>query len=220
MNIHEYFCLGDGFTRVDLLKAYRRLAFEKHPDTGGSEDEFDELQKRYEEAMNFANVGNVDIDRTTSDGTKLSTLGKGLPLTISAKTCDVCGGNGYVEYRDIRKTRSEHCKPCDGSGLLFYPCKKCDGSGKYGYGECFLCGGSGRFYPKSKRPPVIFQRLNYIPGTKVLGINCRVCGGYGTHDVASEYTYTYGVCKNCEGKGEVRIYNPVIPRGFLANTLR
>jgi molecular chaperone DnaJ len=50
MNKRDYYevlGLDKNATQSDIKKAYRRLAKEKHPDSGGSEDEFKEIAEAY-----------------------------------------------------------------------------------------------------------------------------------------------------------------------------
>jgi hypothetical protein len=82
----------------------------------------------------------------TMDGTLLSELGKGYPLTKNACTCDQCDGKGYTEDESFTTATCE-CIKCKGHGIFSYDCKKCAGAGKTREGTCRTCRGSGRFFP-------------------------------------------------------------------------
>lgn len=218
---------------ASALKMYRRLALERHPDLGGSQEAFVELTDAYnlltKEFEGIAEDGNQASKAKTVDGRKLSDLGHGYPITVSATTCERCDGKGYVEFTGGRDEGRVDCPVCGGVGLRSYPCNRCGGDGKYKVngvvrGECNSCRGSGRFYPKSKEQYLRYNpwgdqwwhRPTYIPGTKFVGIPCSECFGEGTvirfHKVTG-----YATCYACEGIGEIRIYNPVLPRGLFAN---
>ena len=44
---YEILGLNKNATQSDIKKAYRKLAKEKHPDSGGNEDEFKEIGEAY-----------------------------------------------------------------------------------------------------------------------------------------------------------------------------
>ncbi len=226
----DFFGLKRGYSMQELKAAFRQVAFKIHPDVGGIREEF-------ERAMSFFNIlsdrctnfvkkadGTLIVgDDKTVQGHKLVDLGKGYPITESAKTCEACSGKGYTSFRKEWDQKYQTCDACNGTGLFSYPCKKCGGSGEYSrngkvIGECNLCHGSGRFYPENKRPlRGFYDAFKYIPGTMKLGITCKKCNGHGKLwvPVMSDKLF-YTVCQQCDGIGEIRIFNPVLPRGLFA----
>jgi DnaJ-class molecular chaperone len=222
----------DEFSPHALKSAFRRASFLKHPDAGGSQEEFIALMQAFDVLKPCATTAGASPEEmqtlTTVDGTPLADLGKGYPLTVSARTCEKCSGLGYKEFHETDRKLGT-CKKCGGSGMVRYPCKKCGGSGDYKHprtgrvtGKCYRCDGSGWFYPEHKRPPRgslfgFFDRIKYIPGTRKRGQTCRACDGTGQvwQDVDVGATL-YAICETCKGKGEVKMANPVIPRGYLA----
>lgn len=52
MNDYEILGITLDATKEDIKKAYRKKAMELHPDKGGDEEKFKELQKAYENLMN------------------------------------------------------------------------------------------------------------------------------------------------------------------------
>ena len=136
------------FTLVQLLAAYRREAMTRHPDRGGSDDLFRELTLAYDFMRPLALASVVDSDgpKMTVHGVPLSDLGRGFPLTKSARTCDRCGGAGY-NIEENHSGASIECPKCVGHGVISHPCRRCDGTGKMNGKECYTCHGSGRFFP-------------------------------------------------------------------------
>lgn len=213
-------------TKRELLQTYRRLALERHPDHGGTADAFTCLTQAYE-ALEATAIVESTAKSKTVDGVLLQGLGRGYPITESAMACDVCDGKGYAEYTAPgARIGEEQCKACNGTGLFSYPCKKCGGTGDYKHpktdrviGICRLCDGSGRFYPKLVRTSTwsfYLQARVFIPGTNILGQPCRECDGEGKVDIRSNGEPYYVKCSACEGIGEVKMWNPVIPRGLLS----
>ena len=119
------------FTSQQLLAAYRREAMTRHPDRGGSSDLFRELTTAYEfmQPLAHASVSDIGDDRPKMrvDGTPLSELGQGYPLTKSARTCDRCGGDGYTVEED-HSGASIECPRCVGHGIVSYSCRRCAGT--------------------------------------------------------------------------------------------
>jgi DnaJ-class molecular chaperone len=207
------------FTVAQLKSAFRRQSFLVHPDTGGNEESFQRLVQAFEVLKGSAKIVG---GKETVEGRPLSELGKGYPLTQSAKTCDLCEGRGYrVFHRKKRQTIK--CDKCGGTGLNRYPCRKCDGEGTYVNSQgkkrrCSWCGGSGWFYPPASETDAQGSTAPLIPGTKKQGRICFDCDGTGKvegWEIDGEEEY-YAVCERCNGIGETQMFNPVLPRGFLS----
>jgi DnaJ-class molecular chaperone len=223
-----FFGLKRGYSMQELKVAFRRVVSKTHPDVGGIREEFERAMSFFYTLSNqCTNFGKrpdgsiIEGDKTT-EGRKLVDLGKGYPITENAKTCETCDGKGYTSFRKECDHKYQVCDACNGIGLFSYPCKKCGGSGEYSrngkiIGECNLCHGSGRFYPENKRPLRGFcDAFRYIPGTMKLGITCKKCNGHGQLwvPVVSDKLF-HAVCYICDGIGEIRIFNPVLPRGLF-----
>ena len=239
----ELLGVGDKFTARELKAAFRRSSFLCHPDTGGSEEQFHKLQMAYE-ALQVSCVLDSTVPApsdTLVDGTPLSELGGGFPLTESACQCEKCEGLGYKRYEDHKDMVEEDCPECGGTGSRRYPCKRCGGDGKYKHpktgkaiGECRGCNSTGWFYPwnKDQSPPrgVTFAEMffnsftgfgrdwkQYIPGTDKFGIPCKKCKGHKKVEVPRKSNHIFVRCTTCDGIGEVKMWNPVLPRGYLAS---
>lgn len=214
--------LEDGYTILQLKKAFRLQATIKHPDHGGAEEEFILLKEAYNVLKKYA-VATNDRKLKTASGIPLSELGHGLSTSVNTKDCHRCKGKGYNEYNK-RKGPLISCPDCDGSGAYFLKCKGCQGTGDYkhpklGLIDCNLCGGFGRYYPPYKMPRggltggsfKSFIFVNTRDGRTMVN-SCSKCRGDG--GISGEVK-VYDKCSTCDGKGEIRIYNPVIPKGLL-----
>lgn len=201
-----------------------------HPDHGGTDYEFNLLKEAYDFLKDHAkhSLGELSKELQTIDGTPLTKLGRGLPIIVSAKDCKLCEGKGYKIFFNYKTTGT--CPDCQGEGIFSVACKKCKGSGKYKnlrigkvIGDCNLCGGSGKFYPPYKVASEatfwgIFGRPQYkvLHNGKSIRVNdCKRCNGMGEVDTTDKDKPIYVKCDECDGKGEIQIFNPVIPRGLL-----
>ena len=220
---------GEKISEKELKRRYRQLCFETHVDQSesGTTEGFDAVKDAYallKRTLDFSENG-ANISKTLVDNeTLLSDLGKGYPISESAKTCEDCDGKGYKEYTMARGTKTVDCEECHGVGLFSYPCNKCRGTGKYRNprtgqvkGECNLCNGSGRFFPENKHKGRVFDYgfAPYIPGTKRKGYRCRTCVGTGCVSKPTEEVKGFVRCGTCDGIGEVRMWNAVLPRGYF-----
>lgn len=224
--------LGERFSYRDLKSSFRRLAFICHPDTQGTDLEFARLNDAFELLKTVA-TSDKDVEScSTEDGAPLSDLGKGFPLTISARTCGTCDGNGY---KKMFGERLAACAGCNGTGAQSIACNGCRGTGQEknpktgkNVGECRVCLGSGRFYPAAKRSGMRDPRLffgGFVAEVRVVLKNgrvvyadaCRRCDGRGQAWVNDQNKPFYVRCGECKGVGEIQIYNPVLPRGLFAS---
>lgn len=216
-----------------LKSIYRHLCMKHHPDVGGCEEMFKRITDAYKLLRkncsdDFLKDKVTGVVKKTTDGILLSELGRGYPINESAKTCSCCSGRGYVAREDyVTKESVFSCGSCGGTGVHRLLCKICSGVGKFKNPrngkfeiECDQCNGSGFFYPKYKMRGTISDAffVTYIPGTNVRGNVCFSCNGLGGYvmDVAKEAVgIVYDKCWECRGVGEIKMWNPVLPRGFL-----
>ena len=230
----------DSLDRRLLLKKYRALAFTCHPDYGGDPEAFNRLMDAFHILSKNCKDGVDDKGAKTIDGKRISDLGKGYPITESARTCDACDGKGYNMFHGNAEGTGEYktCPACGGDRVKSYPCNRCEGTGKYKHpksgkiiGECRGCKGTGKFYlyarkRRSNRFGFMFEDLwrfdmnPYIPGTDKRGIPCDMCCGDGKVEIKTNGEPFYTVCRKCEGVGEEKMWNPVLPRGLFTNGLQ
>lgn len=205
----------DAISESELKLKYRRIASECHPDKGGNDDSFVRITESFNLLKkNIPYDNSVSVDRTVT-GELLSDLGQGLPLTVNATICNDCHGNGYTSVYEIKE---KTCNHCHGTGSKIDKCKNCSGLGYYrnpetlkNVGECEVCSGRGWFVRKKKSSNMyMFMRI-------LTEDECCHCGGHGYIYGEDERILCHRVCDMCKGMGEIRIYNPVIPRGFLTS---
>lgn len=227
----ELLDLPGEFSFADLKRSFRKQCFFAHPDQGGSSELFGRLQDAFY-ALKFKAFVPEEMAHKTIQGDFLSDLGKGLPLTVSAKDCDICKGKGYTSYHKVTYGYDDDdyavtCSSCSGRGVFSYPCRACKGEGKLPNPktgkliiECPSCEGSGRFYPEVKKGEFIYNvAFKTIKGKRRKIYKCKTCKGWGEvlgkkKEIKDE-KFTYSTCDYCGGVGEIRIYNPVIPRGLF-----
>jgi DnaJ-class molecular chaperone len=230
--------LSDEFTAQELKRLFRKQSLVKHPDTvTGSDEEFKLLVEAYNvlSKIAFNKFGKKLTELKTVKGVPLVDLGKGYPLNVSAIECENCEGKGYKGFSS--RTRPEQCPDCKGEGTFFLPCKKCKGTGDYIHpkinkvvGKCNWCDGSGKFYPAYKRQreasaymswswmnfvPDNFKYVTFKDGSQKRVNICKKCRGEGIVQVLDDGYQFYSECQICSGIGEIKIYNPVLPRGYL-----
>jgi len=194
----------------DFKKAYRQASKELHPDVGGNGKDFQEMKTAYDtlmglygKSMGVFKEKEIDSNSVRAvEGTSLIDLGQGLGPTINGKDCPVCEHRGYtVEFG----RKWSFCDFCDDDGRApqEWPCRACKGTGKFTQKhiqravDCRICGGTGIF----KHP--YHKRL------------CPKCRGTKTIWGKDENSPIYKICGDCGGKGEIPIWNPVIPKGRL-----
>lgn len=199
--------LGNPFTHVQLKSAYRRLAHDHHPDKGGDAALFARLKVAYDTLNPLAGRTKATEVETTVCGKPLRDLGRGYPLTESAKSCGNCDGKGY---RSVQLEESSiECRNCTGPfgwaiGVVParpQPCRRCNATGKFTVGDrvagvCYGCQGTGKRMPKRHF------------------MECPTCRGDRFIKLKSK-ELQHMFCYECKGIGEVKMFNPVLPRGYL-----
>ena len=199
-----------------LKSAYRKLAHEHHPDKGGDPAVFAKLKDAYDVLAPLAGKEKVKAgDEATLQGDLLRDLGRGYPITESAKPCEPCEGKGFTSFKRINYDfHHEPCETCRintgvSTGWIQNeknPCFKCKSTGRFvvngvDRGVCNGCKGNG-FHWRSIRPRP-----------------CYACfgSGYRTVDTKKDTNkIDHSTCTTCKGVGEVKLFNPVLPRGYLS----
>lgn len=211
----EVFCLELPLGLEELKKAYRKASKKLHPDVeGGDEEAFKAMRSAYDFIAGlYGNMPGIfrqkseesgsSFTTVTKEGIPLSELGLGLGPTTNGRDCDICGHNGYTTHHGKHYVV---CQACNEQGMVpkKFCCRACNGSGKFTQQRtqrvvnCRKCNGTGIFtHPFSSNP-------------------CPVC--FGTKTLWSEDTRRvfYNRCWKCEGTGEIKIFNPMLPKGALA----
>lgn len=179
-----------------LKSAFRRRSHETHPDRGGTSDAFIAVNKAYELLKSLVGSSLIFVHETTGTtvtGETLSELGKGFPITESAKPCESCRGAGYITLT----VSGGDCKACMGQGTYTRITRHCDCISQWPIRRCYRCNGTGSYiWLQLKRP-----------------FRCVPCDGTGFSSKVARHRHA--LCRTCQGIGEVRMWNPVIPRGRL-----
>lgn len=219
---YQHFNLELPCTQDGLKSAYRIAAKKLHSDTGGTDALFIEMKKAYDllcaapEVITLSVLnsnGFVDRRAMTFEGDLLSSLGLGLGPTINGKDCPRCDRKGFTT---ISKSYPEICTKCKGHGDIIL-CRACKGSGQYTNPvnrkvPCRQCDAKG--YRPS--PRITLVDWFGIRGFKrAMGaIDCPDCGATGkTQKIIKQFTHYR--CGDCNGTGEIKIYNPVIMKNGL-----
>ena len=195
-----------------LKTAFRRCSKLEHPDRSKhpqAKERFDSVAKANALLLDHTELlDSVDLSvAETNEGDELSGLGKGLGATINGTTCEECKGLGYRTFTSLTNL-CQNCRPRRPgffSSLYEYRCRKCLGSGlfkmKFGKsGTCYPCQGTGWVRLDRERP---FHN------------SCTTCKGLGL--VEGNNSKTYNTCSECKGAGEIPMWNPVLPKGFLSS---
>jgi DnaJ-class molecular chaperone len=199
-----------------LKTAYRAAAKRTHSDVGGSDEAFKRVNATYQAVIQsnlvLSDNGSVaNAALRTIDGILLSELGLGLGPLVNGRDCDECARKGYREQLDLEFTA---CNTCAGTGIA-RPCRACQATGQFTqrYGRkvtCRACAGLGYLPGSLRNAWSMFGRLDAY---------CPKCIGTGRMGKPNPRTLYYK-CGACEGKGEIKIYNPVILKGSMSQAQR
>lgn len=173
----------------EIRKAYRKMAVKLHPDKGGNQEKFQELQSAYEVLSDpirrkvynehgkqglkdNINNGGFTFDVPFSSDFRKKPKCHRYPLKITLE--DVyCGTTKYLEI-----IRYRMCSDCTGSGCID---PKADS-------KCGGCRGQGRKTIIQRIPMGLMQQI----------INCEECNGTGTKILEKDK------CKLCKGEKSVQ----------------
>jgi len=172
-----------------IKKAYRKLAKEKHPDSGGNEDEFKEIAEAYDVLSNDDKKKQYD------------TFGHSAPKNggFGADFSDMFSkfGFGFNPRNEARNRKGKDFRINikltleeifnGGTKKIKYnrdsACSNCNSSGGFGVQKCGHCNGQGIVIQNIRTPFGVMQNMN----------TCNVCEGHGT-------TYI-SMCNDCSGSG-------------------
>lgn len=181
-NYYDILGVSENATQEEIKKTYKKLAKEKHPDTGGDENEFKRISVAYD------TLGDED-KRRQYDMSRNNPFGGGHPgfddmfnmfrgnrrqqvhttvITIPVGTLETYVGN----TKKITYKRKIKCNPCNGTGGDKIICSTCAGSG-----NVIRQMGSGMFIQ------MVSMTCNTCRGTgKITRKACNVCSGSGDSD--------------------------------------
>lgn len=177
--------------QATIKKAYRRLAKEKHPDSGGDEEEFKEINEAYEvlsdeqKKLNYDMYGNTKPNQNNHNfnfkdmfgdfgfgfnprNQAMNRKGSDLRLNIKVSLEEVFDGS----IKSIKYNRHSACMSCNSVG----------GSEPM---TCIRCNGQGVVTEEVQTPLGILQNIT----------NCKLCHGDGV-------VYK-NRCTTCNGNGVI-----------------
>lgn len=205
--------LDEPFSKETLQSRKREKFFKTHPDHGGSEKAFIEMQEAFKALEPLAIDIQTNVEREvgyTTTGEYILDLGKGFGSEFTGmgkKSCSPCKGQGYTVTYGFDYLE-ERCSDCKGSGQyqkeFRYTCRCCN-KGQFTQKngrvvECRVCKGTGIYVTKTKPRPCI-----------------RCWGmGYTFSRQRTEKKKIYHTCLKCKGVGEIELNNPVLPSNALS----
>lgn len=202
----RYFAIDLPCTEAMLKSAFRSAAKRLHTDTGGDKDAFIAMKAAYDQLCESPSVvtDHVDTRARTFQGDLLSDLGLGLGM-VNGKDCPQCDHKGYTVSQQLE---FDTCPHCEGCGDVFF-CQACRGTGQYTNPvgrkvPCRAC------HARGTRPA---PRVGFwMPARGARA--CPKCLGTGRVGKPTQ-KFTYYRCGECNGTGEIKIYNPVLLKNGL-----
>lgn len=127
--------LGPGASPSDIRTAFRRLAYQRHPDTsgpGGDEAEVHEAIEAYRLLMNDASADRDDVPVPNASPGAVPAIcvhcgGTGWIEVV--EWCAACGGDGWITGIDVVGAFRAECRRCRGRGVARAreTCGRCTG---------------------------------------------------------------------------------------------
>jgi len=201
INPYEILGVKPDASEKEIKKAYRKLALKNHPDHGGDEEKFKQINEAYTALTNkdnlFSNVRHppqhstinindlfggtfspfADIFGHPGGRQKQKNQNKEL-------TDDEIIFNFKLFLSEIKKSTKKRVK-----FNRFKNCSNCKGEGGFGKKTCETCNGSGVL---TYRPhPMVIQQ-----------VDCNVCSGVGE--------FVDKVCEDCHGAGTFEVQESIL----------
>ena len=184
---YEILGINKNADQSTIKKAYRKLAKEKHPDSGGNDEEFKEIAEAYE-------VLSDDNKKKQYD-----TFGYNAPKSggFDSNFSDMFNKFGFNPKAEARNRKGKDFRINikvtleeifnGGTKKIKYnrdaACLNCNSTGGFGVKNCNYCNGQGFVVRQIRTPFGIMQNM----------VTCEVCHGDGS-------TYITG-CNDCSGIG-------------------
>jgi DnaJ homolog subfamily A member 2 len=176
----------------EIKKAFRKLTLLHHPDKGGDENKFKEINAAYEVLSNAEK--RALYDKHGLEGVKNGGGGMGGFDDIFSMFGQRGGGSRQKAKQKVKRTRREieitledvfTGKMIQLDHTKTVICEDCDGKGGEGVQKCKDCDGNGQVIKTVQIGPGMYQRAQMA---------CAKCKGEG------EIVDPKKVCKKCKGK--------------------
>jgi len=193
-NFYQVLGVSENATQDEIKKAYRKMAKENHPDTGGDENKFKKISEAYETLCDEGKKQDYDYRRNNPfDGGFDSFFNNMFNMNNRrprAHTTTITINIGVVEsYRGGKKTinyqRNTMCEPCNGTGGDKVTCSTCKGKGSF------------------------VRQVNNGMFVQMVQVECPSCKGQGK--------IITNPCYQCQGSGqkkEVKNVDISLPHGI------
>jgi molecular chaperone DnaJ len=205
LDYYEVLGIDRNANKSDIKKAYRKIAKENHPDSGGNEEEFKLIAEAYEVLSD--DTKKTNYDRYGHNGPKGGN-GFGADFNDFFSQFGFGGGQQRQKQRrgqDLRlniKLTLEEIHEGSVKKIKYNreeACMSCNSVGGHNQTTCRVCNGRGVIVENIRTPIGVMQNMT----------TCYACNGHGT-------TYST-VCSSCSGKGtktNEQVLDVEIPAGI------
>ena len=205
MDPYEALGVDKTANKSEIKKAYRELALENHPDRGGTEERFKQINEAY-------SILSDDQKRSQYDAG-----GDGVPFNFGDIFRNFSGGNAPPGFHDIfggfhRKQKKKSATETTDEEIVFdvkisladlkrgvhrvgsyirrIKCVSCEGEGGEGKNSCTACQGSG-MRVMHMTPNIVHQTMcPPCNGSGIVFINrCGICNGTGFNETKNQIIF-------------------------------
>lgn len=195
-------------SKRDIKKAYFNLAKVHHPDRGGDEEKFKDIQKAYEILGNeekreiYDRLGEKGLERAQarpSRGRRSAPRPEDIVQTLDLTLHDVCRGpTRQVQFKIRKATKRIVCSQCDGQGSTLRMVRMGPGMVMQTQQPCPRCRGRGISYGDEKE--VTVNKKLVIPKGIKNGDKIKLgCEGHSLPGMeAGDVVFNVRVAKNVQ----------------------
>ena len=205
MDLYEVLGIDKAANKSEIKKAYRKLALENHPDRGGNEERFKQINEAY-------SVLSDDQKRSQYDAKR-----DGIPFNFEDIFRNFAGGSVPRGFNNIfggfhRKQKKKSATETTDREIVFdikvsladlrkgvhrigsyirrIKCGSCEGEGGEGKNSCTACQGSGMVV-MHMTPNIVHQTTcPSCDGSGIIFINkCRICNGAGFNETKNQIIF-------------------------------
>lgn len=189
---YEVLGLKKGASASEIKKAFRTLAKELHPDKGGDENAFKEVNEAYEvlsdadKKRKYDKFGHEDSRSSGHDPFGFGSFRNGFGSFHTHHSAERFGDNMNLLikltleeiYTGVKKTYKYHRNAA---------CSTCSGHGGTDIDICGTCNGTGTYFRTLQTPIGMIQQSMECPTCNGIGktykVQCGECHGQGTKNI-------------------------------------